>query len=148
MSFLNDLQSTLAGPDPLQSALRRTIEELGAESGTIHLLGDDGALHLKASHGIPDVVLQLVQVVPVGKGMAGLAFQRMQPVNICNIQTDESGDVRPGAKLTGMEGAIVVPILKGARALGSLGVANHAARTFTEMEIETLIMAGRTIAAV
>ena len=42
--------------------------------------------------------------------MAGLAVQRKEPVSVCNLQTDASGAARPGAKATGMEGALVVPI--------------------------------------
>ncbi|MBL8178950.1 MAG: GAF domain-containing protein [Bryobacterales bacterium] len=146
MAFLEELDSALAAPHPIERALALTIEHLRAESGAIHLLADDGVLHLKASQGIPDVVLQIVQRVPVGKGMAGLAVERAQPVNACNIQTDTTGDVRPGARKTGMEGAIVVPIMKGDRATGALGVANRSERTFTDEEIATLIEAGRRIA--
>ena len=94
--------------------LGRILTQFGADSGTIHLLGDDGVLHLKAaSAGIPQVVLDTIKDVPVGKGMAGLAVERRQPVNACNIQTDTSGDVRPGARVTGLQGSVVVPMLRG-----------------------------------
>jgi L-methionine (R)-S-oxide reductase len=131
--------------DALQEILESTIRQLKAETGTIHLLGDDGVLHLKASSGIPDVVLNLVRTVPVGKGMAGLAVERRQPVTVCNLQTDTSGDVRPGAKKTGMEGAIVVPVMNGDRAVGAFGVANRDERTFTDEEISALMDAARSI---
>ena len=131
----------------LQTILETTIRQLNAESGTIHLLGDDGVLHLKASSGIPEVVLNLVRTVPIGKGMAGLAVERCQPVSVCNLQSNTSGDARPGAKNTGMEGAIVVPVMSGDRAVGALGVANRQERTFTEAEIATLMEAGRSLVA-
>ena len=84
------------------------LTEMAADSGTIHLLGEDGVLHLKAaSTGIPQVMLDTIQEVPVGKGMAGLAVERKEPVNACNIQTDTSGDVRPGARVTGLQGSVV-----------------------------------------
>lgn len=133
----------------LQEELNAIIAEFGADSGTVHLLGDDGALHLAASSGIPDVVLDRVRIVPIGKGMAGLAAERLHPVTICNIQTDTSGDVRPGAKLTGMEGAIALPMFKGEgqELAGVLGVANRAERTFTEEEQARLIAHGRRLSA-
>ncbi len=146
MAFLEELDAALAAPQPIERALALTVAHLNAESGTVHLLGEDGILHLKASLGIPDVVLRIVQQVPVGKGMAGLAVERAQPVNACNIQTDTTGDVRPGAKKTGMEGAIVVPIMKDNHATGALGVANCTERTFTDEEIAVLMEAGRRIA--
>jgi signal transduction protein with GAF and PtsI domain len=128
-------------------ALTRILQHFAADSGTIHLLADDGVLHLRAaSRGIPPVVIETVRRVPIGKGMAGLAVERRAPVNACNIQTDTSGDVRPGAKATGLQGSVVVPILRGESAIGALGIASRHERTFTEAEIALLLRAGRTLA--
>jgi L-methionine (R)-S-oxide reductase len=132
----------------LTEALGCVVRGLDADTGTLHFLEDDGLLHLKASSGdFPPPVLAVIQTIPVGKGMAGLAVARAQPVDACNIQTDTSGDVRPGAKATGMEGAIVVPVFNGARVVGALGIANRGERTFSEEEKNTLIEAGRAFAA-
>jgi|GEM_PF-12275 len=135
-------------PDPrFGPLLDQAIIDLAAESGTVHLLLDDGELHLICAKGIPPPVLSIVRRVPVGKGMAGLAVERAGPVTACNIQTDDSGDVRPGAKATGLEGAIVVPIFdERDGVVGALGVANRAARTFTAQETVRLIDHGRAIA--
>lgn len=131
----------------LSEALGCVVRGFGADTGTLHLLEDDGLLHLKALSGdFPAPVLAVIQTIPVGKGMAGLAVERAQPVDACNIQTDTSGDVRPGAKATGMEGAIVVPVFDGTRVVGALGIANRGERTFTEMEKGNLIAAGRAFA--
>jgi GAF domain-containing protein len=146
--FLAEVQNALAGPAGLPRALALAIERVAAESGTIHLLEADGLLHLKAaSAGMPEQVLAAVRTVPVGKGMAGLAVLRRAPVNVCNLQTDASGDVRPGARATGLEGAVVVPILRGEEAVGALGVANRRPRDFTEAELALLTEVGRAIAA-
>ena len=132
----------------LDEALTQTLKYYTADSGTIHLLEADGLLHLKAaSAGIPEFVLQTVRTVPIGKGMAGLAVERATPVTACNIQLDTSGDVRPGAKLTGLEGAIVVPMLHQGRAKGALGIANRAERTFTDDEQQLLLAIGEHLAA-
>lgn len=128
-----------------QQELTSIVHEFGADSGTIHLIGPDGALHLTASTGIPEVVLDRVRIVPIGKGMAGLAAQRQQPVTVCNLQTDATGDVRPGAKLTGMEGAIALPMMRGSSLAGVLGVANRGERTFTPEEEERLLAHGRRL---
>jgi signal transduction protein with GAF and PtsI domain len=145
--FLSELEHALNETPDWDAALMRILQEFGADSGTIHLLGDDGALHLKAaSAGIPAFVLETVRIVPVGKGMAGLAVERKQPVNACNIQTDTSGDVRPGARATGLQGSIVVPILRDGDAVGALGIANHRERTFTDEETDRLLAVGRVLA--
>lgn len=127
-------------------SLNAIVQELGCDSGTIHLLAEDGQLHLKAhTAGIPPVVVETVRTVPIGKGMAGLAVERRAPVDACNIQTDTSGDVRPGARATGLAGAIVVPIFRGTEAVGALGVANRRERTFTPDEVERLLAHGRAL---
>jgi L-methionine (R)-S-oxide reductase len=134
--------------EELSEALRGIVDAFGAETGTFHRLEDDGLLHLKAVNGtFPPPVLAVIKTIPVGKGMAGLAVERAQPVDACNIQTDGSGDVRPGAKATGMEGAIVVPVFDGARVIGALGIANRSERTFSQDEKDALIAAGRALAA-
>jgi GAF domain-containing protein len=146
--FLSELERTLHEAHDWDGALSRILREFGADSGTIHLLDDDGALHLKAaSAGIPAFVLETVRIVPVGKGMAGLAVERRQPVNACNIQTDTSGDVRPGARTTGLQGSIVVPLLRGDDAVGALGIANHRERTFTDEETARLLAVGKLLAS-
>ena len=145
MSVLDEINSAHDAKD----ALAQIIGHFKADSGSIHMLAPDGNLHLKASIGIPDVVLNLVRVVPIGKGMAGLAAQRREPITICNIQTDASGDVRPGAKKTGMEGAIVVPMFNGDdEVVGTLGIANRAERAFADDETALLIEYGRSLAQI
>lgn len=138
----------LADTGDWPGVLAAVVHRFSADSGTLHLMGADSQLHLAAaSAGIPAVVLETVRVVPVGKGMAGLAVQRRQPVDACNIQTDTSGDVRPGARATGLQGSIVVPLLHDGEPLGALGVANRAERTFTDDEQRELLDIGRRIAA-
>ncbi|MBZ5592255.1 MAG: GAF domain-containing protein [Acidobacteriia bacterium] len=147
MSLLEQIKPALSAGH-LQDVLDLTLKHFGADTGTIHLLESDGVLHLKAaSSGIPEPVLQAVKLVPIGKGMAGLAVERKEAVSVCNLQTDASGNARPGAKATGMEGALVVPVLSGDRAVGALGIANRAPRAFTPEETALLTGVGRAIAA-
>lgn len=118
-----------------------------ADSGTVHLVGADGLLHLQvATPGFPDAVLATIRSIPVGKGMAGLAAERRRPVDACNIQTDTSGDVRPGARATALSGAIVVPMFRGSAVIGTLGVGNRRERVFTPAEIDKLLAIGRALA--
>lgn len=147
MALLSEIERFVHDGAGWDAALDHILHALDADSGTIHLLEPDGLLHLKAaSAGIPDAVRETVRTVPVGKGMAGLAVERRQPVNVCNIDTDTSGDVRPGARLTGLQGSIVVPILRGDVAIGALGVATRHERTFTADETALLVAVGRRLA--
>jgi putative methionine-R-sulfoxide reductase with GAF domain len=124
--------------------LQSILAELKADSGTVHATGPDGALHLRAAIGIPEPVLAIVKIVPVGKGMAGLAAERKCAVNSCNLQQDTTGDVRPGARATGLAGSVAVPVLSAdGRVLGVVGVATRAERTFTAEDEQTVAIRSR-----
>ena len=130
-----------------KQALEAAIERFDADTGTLHRLGEDGMLHLEAYAGnIPDALLPVIQTIPVGKGIAGLAVERREPVDLCNLQSDTSGQARPGAKSTGVKGSICVPMMAGERAVGALGIATVRERTFTAAEIEELMALGRALA--
>jgi len=144
MDLLSSLAS--AGSD-LNGALRMILGRFKAQIGTIHILQDDGMLHLAAhTPGIPEPVLEASRVIPIGKGIAGLAVERKAPINMCNLQTDTSGDARPGAQRTGAMGSLCVPILRGEEAVGALGVATLGERTFEQVEVDLLLEAGRLLA--
>jgi L-methionine (R)-S-oxide reductase len=143
-----DIIAEIGTAKELSEALGCVVRYFAADTGTLHLLEKDGMLHLKALSGqFPPPVLAIIQKIPVGKGMAGLAVARGEPVDACNIQTDTGGDVRAGAKATGMEGAIVVPVYDGARVVGALGIANRSERRFSDEEKAALIEAARALAA-
>jgi GAF domain-containing protein len=127
-------------------AMSLLLEHLDVDTGTIHELGPDGLLHLKAwAGGIPEPLLDVIRTIPVGKGIAGLAVERREPINLCNLQSDDSGDVRPRARETGVQGSICVPMMSGEKAVGALGVATRQERDFTDAEVGLLLQVGRTL---
>jgi signal transduction protein with GAF and PtsI domain len=142
------MQSQHAHMPADQATLESAIAQLNAESGTVHRLGDDGHLHLSAIVGqYPPPVMDAIRRIPVGKGLAGLAAERREPVTVCNIQEDASGQTRPGARATGMEGAITVPCIDDSGTLRAvLGIANRSARTFASDEVSALLSRGRELA--
>lgn len=142
--FLDRIRASKNDP---AAALTAALERLSAQTGTIHRLGDDGMLHLEAhAGGIPDHLLPVIQTIPVGKGIAGLTVQQNEPVDLCNLQTDDSGKARPGAKATGARGSICVPMRRGGKPVGALGVAVDQERAFTEEEIAELLAAAEILA--
>jgi hypothetical protein len=93
-----------------QHWLEGLIAKLGGSAGTVHVQrGDD--LYLTAAHNIPPNVVAIVAHVPHGKGMAGAAQVGKQPVQTCNLQTDDSGTVKPGAKAVNAQAAVALPVL-------------------------------------
>lgn len=104
----------------------------------MHILRD-GVLKLAAHVNIPAPLLPIIETVPIGKGIAGLAAERCAPVTLCNLQTDTSGDARPAAKMTGMEGSIAVPMLVDGELCGVFGVAKPEAHDWTAAEKNELM---------
>jgi len=125
--------------DPeLEQWLRHFIERNGGVAGTIHLLGRE-QLELAAAVNIPPKVIEVVRTIPRGKGMAGLAWERDEPVHTCNLKTDTSGDVRPGAKAVDANAAVAIPIHTAGRAVrGVVGIAYMGEREITERELDDL----------
>ncbi|MCC9165664.1 GAF domain-containing protein [Pontibacter harenae] len=127
-----------------QQLLVQIIEAFDCTTGTIHTLNKStGLLELQAQQGIPEFLLPKMETIPVGKGMAGIAAERRQPVEMCNLQTDESGVARPAAKETRVEGSIAVPMLLDGELYGTFGIAKPIPYDFTEEETNTLMQIGQ-----
>lgn len=119
------------------------ISHFDCSTGTIHVLDkESNLLKLKVQQGIPDFLLPKMTEIPIGKGMAGIAAERREPVEMCNLQTDDRGIVRPAAKETKVEGSIAVPMLLNGDLWGTLGIAKPVPYDFTEEEINSLMMIG------
>ncbi|MEH2425769.1 MAG: GAF domain-containing protein [Nostoc sp.] len=126
--------------------LTEILAAFDCSTGTIHTLEQDSQLlHLKAYQGIPEFLLPKMTVIPIGKGMAGVAAERKRPVQICNLQTDESGVARPSAKETKVEGSITVPLMLNGQLHGTLGIAKSVPYEFTPKEEEILMEIGEAI---
>ena len=136
-----------AAMPPWDAILGRLLQHFDCVVGTVHLLdAGDGLLKLRAHQGLPPPVVDKVAVIPIGKGMAGIAAERREPVQVCNLQTDASGVVREGAKMTRMEGSLAVPMLDGKRLCGVLGVAKPVEYEFTAAQTEALMAVGQVLA--
>lgn len=119
----------------LEKILRDILVKLNSETGTIHRLDESAQLlHLVAQVGLPPQLLDVVKNIPVGKGIAGQTVAQNRPVTICNLQTDTNGIAKPGAKQTGVGGALCVPIRNGEKIVGTLGIGTRREREYTPAE--------------
>ena len=93
-----------------QAFLETLLRNVDGVAGTVHeQRGED--LYLTAAQNIPPPVIAIVTHVRHGKGMAGVAQVKKQPVQTCNLQTDDSDTIKPGAKAVNAKAAIAVPVL-------------------------------------
>ena len=153
---MNELQkqilSLLKNSEPrkivLEQALREVLKHFHSETGTIHVLDSEKQLlHLVAQVGLPPQLLEVVKTIPVGKGIAGETVAKNRPVTICNLQTDTSGVARPGAKQTGVGGALCVPIRSGEKIVGTFGIGTVREHEYSAAEINALQEIANSLAA-
>ena len=95
--------------ETLNSWLRDLLSRHAAVAGTVHVV-QDGVLAIKAAHNIPPKVQEVTAAIPIGKGMAGLAWQHDKPIQTCNLKDDNSGAVKPGAKAVDARAAVALPV--------------------------------------
>jgi len=140
--FLEQIKVLSQGgnPDVLEQVLRATLKHFNSETGTIHRLdAEKQLLHLTACAGLPPQMLEIVKTIPVGKGIAGETAAKNRPVTICNLQTDSSGVAKPGAKQTGVGGALCVPIHMGEKIVGTFGIGTMREHEYSAAEINQLL---------
>jgi L-methionine (R)-S-oxide reductase len=130
----------------LQEVLRKVLKHFRSETGTIHRLDAERQwLYLVAQVGLPPRMFEVIKMIPVGKGIAGQVVARNAPVAICNLQTDTGDVARPGARQTGVGGALCVPARDGDKITGTLGIGTLRPYEYTRDETRELEEMGRAI---
>jgi GAF domain-containing protein len=151
MSELHEQIEDLLKSDPnretvLPQILHLVLTKFHSETGTIHRLDRENQLLYLAAHaGLPPQILEVVKTIPVGKGIAGQVIAQNKPVTICNLQTDNSGVAKPGAKQTGVGGALCVPLRDGDKTVGTFGIGTVRPHEYTPDETRELEEIARLI---
>jgi L-methionine (R)-S-oxide reductase len=132
----------------VQTWLENFVREQGGAAGTVHLY-EPGGLRLAAAVNIPPKVQEIVAWVPSGKGMAGLALERGESIQTCNLQRDAgSGGVMPGAKAVNAQAAIAMPVRDaGGSIIAVAGLAFADERELGGEEVTRLENAAASLAA-
>jgi putative methionine-R-sulfoxide reductase with GAF domain len=147
---MNAALSSLLAASPIdwQAVLAASVAEFNGTTGTLHRLDPvTGMLSLVAHQGIPPQIMPMIQRIPVGKGIAGVAAERREPVELCNLQVDLGGVAKEGARATNVQGSLAVPCLDGDQLRGTLGVGLSTPHDFTQDEMDRLMAIGRGVAA-
>ena len=119
--------------------LGEVLQSFNCQTGTLHK-ADGEWLDLVVQRGVPDFLLPKIARIPFGKGIAGAAAERREPVELCNLQQDLGGVARPDARETKVSGSLAVPVFSpdGGAVLGTLGVGMQEPHDFTLEEQERL----------
>ena len=144
----DSLRARIASADELDwnETLSEILRAFDCTTGTLHVWdAGQNVLAVVAHQGIPDFLLPKMSLIPIGKGMAGIAAERRAPVQVCNLQTDDSGVARPSARDTKMEGSLAIPLLHAEHLYGTLGIAKPVPYDFSDAEIKALEQIGEAI---
>ncbi len=132
-----------------KNLLGSILDGFGCQTGTIHRTAEDGStLDLVCQIGVPDALLDKISLIPFGKGIAGAAAERREPVTLCNLQQDLGGVAKPDARQTGVSGSLAVPVSSAENdcILGTLGIGMSQPHDFSDEEIARLQAHARDIA--
>jgi len=126
--------------------LKEAMDEFACQTGTIHRA--EGEVLMLVSHaGVPEFLLEKIDNIPFGKGIAGVAAQSQSPVELCNLQQDLGGVAKEDARKTGVSGSLAVPVFSedGTRVIGTLGVGKVVPYEFTDEEKARLAELGKEL---
>lgn len=131
--------------DETQKWLETFVVEHQGVAGSVHV-EREGDLHLTAAKGLPPPVVAAVTHVVRGKGMAGIAQTSRQPTQTCNLQTDDSGRIKPGAKAVSAQAAIALPVIGAGGALVAIvGIAYSHEGEISSERVRALMDAAATV---
>lgn len=123
--------------------LAEYLRSVGAVAGSVHLVEGVG-LRLAGAVNLPEKVQAIVEWVPCGKGMAGQALERGEPVITCNLKDDSSDAVRPGAKAVDAQAAVAMPVRNGSNVIVAIvGFAFAEQRDFEKTDLEAFEMTAK-----
>jgi len=132
--------------DEVQGWLETFIRTHQGIAGSVHRRSGLDELALVVTVNIPEVVKSVVKTVPRGKGMAGLALERNAAISSCNIQSDSTGQVRPGARAVDAQAAVALPVQNSSGEVRAVvGIAFSNERTLTDSELQALADAAATL---
>ena len=137
----------MRGNPDWQKVLDVILQAFECQTGTLHKWNDlHAVLDLVAERGIPRELMDKIERIPMGKGIAGQAAERMEAVQICNLQNDTSGVARPRSKKTQVGGSVAVPIDMGGLLMGTLGIGKLVPYEFSPEETADLMKVAMNIA--
>jgi putative methionine-R-sulfoxide reductase with GAF domain len=139
--------SLIKSPVDWTTVLSNILKDFECVTGTIHRTDSQtGLLVLTAYQGIPPFVLDKIQSIPFGKGIAGCAAERREAVQLCNLQIDATGVAKPAAKQTNVQGALAIPLINDEnKVVGVLGIGKMQPYEFSDEEISRINLVGKII---
>ena len=132
----------MTAPENWNALLESILGDFGCQTGTIHQAADGAkTLTLVCQIGVPEFLMEKIASIPFGKGIAGVAAERKEPVELCNLQEDLGGVAKVDARKTGVSGSLAVPVFShtSGTVIGTLGIGKFAPYEFSAVEKQRLM---------
>jgi len=132
-----------------EALLSQILIEFKCQTGTLHRTQADGqSLGLLCQIGVPEALIPKSSLIPFGKGIAGVAAEKREAVELCNLQQDLGGIAKPDARQTKVSGSLAVPIFdpNSQQVIGTLGIGMMDPHDFSTHEKQRLADHARQIA--
>lgn len=131
--------------DETQRWLEAFVGEHEGVAGSVHV-DRGGDLYLTAAKNLPPPVVAAVTHVAHGKGMAGVAQTSRLPTQTCNLQTDDTGRIKPGARAVSAQAAIALPVIDaGGSLVAVVGIAYLHEGEIPAARVQALMDAAATV---
>ncbi|HLF76320.1 MAG TPA: sensor domain-containing diguanylate cyclase [Dehalococcoidia bacterium] len=142
-NVFTEITETLSLRYVVRATLREALKVMSADMVVMRRLKDDELVPLGGLTG-EGVESENLEIVPLGDGPTGRAARRGRTVHIRQGAQDQIG---PNAnRYDRMESGIVVPLIVGARVVGTLACWSHRADAFTDEDERVLEMMASQVA--
>jgi hypothetical protein len=130
----------------VQSWLEQFLATHRGVAGTVHRVRGE-QLEIEAAVNIPEPVVRATTTIPRGKGMAGIAWEKNEAVQTCNLKDPGAGAaVRPGARAVEAGAAVAFPVHDGEGHIRAIvGIAFAAPGELPAAEVDRFARAAATL---
>jgi len=115
------INSTLDLPNMLETTTRIGVELVGAETGSINLMAEDGTVMNHAYNYNEDP--NLISLIPKGQGLTWLVYETGKPIYL--DEYSQHPKALPDWSNSGLHAFLCVPISIGGKCLGTLALYNR-----------------------
>ena len=143
LTTLHEISRVVAGSleldEILNQALDIVVKTMNVEAAAI-LLADEkkDEMVVKAHRGVSSEYLEQAKGLPIGKGVTGRVAASGKPVVVDNLTEHPRLSTMP-LRQEGLSSIVAVPLKSRAKVLGTLIIAIHDSRVFSEEEFNLLI---------
>jgi PAS domain S-box-containing protein len=141
--FAHAISNTLDLPNILEKVTRLSVDMIGADSGTVSIMSEDGATMTDVYSHNDDTSLNAV--IPKGKGPSWLAYEMGSPIIIDHYS--EHPNAIPEWSDSGLLAFLSVPIKIEGKPVGALTLQNRTQqKTFTQRDLSLIETVAQEVA--